>query len=431
MWLLLVVGCIFYGWWDWRFLLLLFFTSGVDFFAAKKIHVQTNQAIAKRWLILSVCINLLTLGFFKYYNFFADSFTQFISLFGLKPSLLTIKVILPVGISFYTFQSIAYVTDVYRRRVNPEHSALRYFAFICFFPQMVAGPIERARHMLPQFKKEMRFNRLYFESGINLVLYGFFKKIVIADNLALFVDEIHKDSTTQSWQMLLTGIFAFSIQIYADFSGYSDIARGCARLLGFKLSRNFYFPYFSVSFRQFWQRWHMSLSSWFRDYVYIPLGGSRVNPNRNLLITFLVSGLWHGANYTFILWGFFHGLALMIERRLTNRIGFRFISGLFVFAVVSYLFTLFRCPDIQQFVNYSRHLFLQPVSSADFSLNMLESNYFFLIPFSGFVLLETVKYKKQNPGKSNCNYAVNVSLLFLIVIFAVFENAPRFIYFQF
>ena len=434
LWVLLLSGCVFYGCWDWRFLILLFFTSGVDFFAAKKIHVEQDPRKAKRWLVLSVIINLTVLGFFKYYNFFAASFVELLSLFHLHPSYTTLHVILPVGISFYTFQSIAYVTDVYRRKVEPEYSALHYFAFICFFPQMVAGPIERAKKLLPQFHKEKTLHRNYFESGINLILYGFFQKIVIADNLALMVDDIHNNVGGYSSGILALGIFAFAIQIYADFCGYSNIARGCAQLLGFKLVKNFYFPYFSTSLKQFWERWHISLSTWFRDYVYIPLGGSRASKSKrnvNLLITFLVSGLWHGANFTFILWGFFHGLALIIEKGFPKIKLPKFIQGIFVFCLVSLLFTVFRSPDMNHFFNY---LFTLASSSNAFSgsvFNAFEGQLFFVFPFVAFITLEVLKYRRKGLAMYPYNYATNLLVILFILLFSVFENAPKFIYFQF
>ncbi len=433
LWVLLISGCIFYGSWNWKFLLLLFFTSGIDYFSAKEIGRTDVKRKAKRWLIASVSINLITLGIFKYYNFFAASFVEFLSTFDLPASFALLNVILPVGISFYTFQSIAYVTDVYRKKIAPEHSALTYFAFICFFPQMVAGPIERARWMFPQFRKKREFSQRHFESGLNLMLYGYFKKVVIADNLANLVDKVHAAPEQFSWQVLLLAYFGFALQIYADFSGYSDIARGCAQWLGFKLSKNFYFPYFSTSFRQFWRRWHISLSSWFRDYVYIPLGGNRASPRRNTfntIITFVLSGLWHGANLTFIFWGFFHGLLLGIERKVKAIRINNYLAGIFVFLTVAYLFTLFRTPSWQYFTRFSKGLFsLQ--QGRTLQVHVLEGGYFFLFPLVLFVLLEAIKFRQSGLRPFRYNYLSNLLLLVTILLFAVYENAPRFIYFQF
>jgi len=434
LWVLLLSGCVFYGCWDIRFLFLLFFTSGVDFISAQQITKSTSSVKRKRWLVASIMVNLVTLGFFKYYNFFTDSFSDFVKLFGFHPSFVTLKIILPVGISFYTFQSIAYVTDVYRKKITPETSALYYFAFICFFPQMVAGPIERAKWLLPQFKKVKHFNASYFESGINLVLYGFFKKIVIADNLALIVDDVHNNINNYGSLSLSVGIFAFAIQIYADFSGYSDIARGCAQLLGFKLSKNFNFPYFSGSLKQFWKRWHISLSSWFRDYVYISLGGSRTSGwrrNFNYLLTFVISGLWHGANFTFILWGFFHGLALILEKSFGKIRPLRPLNALLVFLLVSVLFTLFRSASVIDFINYVRFLFVPSgVLNAAFS-HLTVGGFYFVLPILLFVFLESSKYYKKGLSVYKYNYPANFLILVSILLFSVFENAPRFIYFQF
>ncbi len=434
VWILLLSGCIFYGCWDWRFLILLFFTSGVDFLSAQKIGESENQKAKKTWLIASVLINLIILGFFKYYHFFAESFIDLLNIFGFHPSFTTLKIILPVGISFYTFQSIAYVTDVYRGKIKPERSALHYFAFICFFPQMVAGPIERAKKLLPQFKKEKQFSFLYFETGINLILYGFFKKIVIADNLALIVDELHADPQDHGPEILFLGMIAFAIQIYTDFSGYSDIARGTAQLLGFKLSKNFYFPYFSTSLKQFWSRWHISLSTWFRDYVYISLGGNKISKfkrNINLLITFIASGFWHGANFTFILWGFFHGLGLIGEKSL-NKIRLpKVLSGVLVFLFVAVLFTLFRAASFYDFVNYMQLLLSFNNTSGIGVIHLITGKLFFIIPFLLFVLFEISKYNKKGLSKYKYNMIGNFLILIAILLFSVFENAPSFIYFQF
>jgi alginate O-acetyltransferase complex protein AlgI len=431
---LLLSGCIFYGSWDWRFLLLLFFTSGVDFVAAKKIVQRENSHEKKFWLVLSVTINLIILGFFKYYNFFAASFTELAETFGARLSYTTLHIILPLGVSFYTFQSIAYVTDVFRRKIMPEQSALVYFSFICFFPQMVAGPIERAKRMLPQFRSVKVFKAHYFESGINLLFYGFFKKVVIADNLALFVDHVHSSVDLQGSAILVSGIFAFAIQIYADFSGYTDIARGCAQLLGFRLSHNFHFPYFSSSLRVFWKRWHISLSTWFRDYLYIPLGGNRVRPLRrkiNLIITFLISGLWHGANLTFIFWGFLHGFFLSIEKQIRPLGALKFYRGFLVFIIVSFLFTLFRSPNIRHYCYYLQRLLTSDIPSDWQNLRIFESGAWFIIPLVLFVSLELIKYNRKSIAAFRFNYLLNCVLFLSFILFAVFENAPRFIYFQF
>ncbi len=434
LWVLLVSGCIFYGCWDWRFIFLLFFTSGVDFLSAQKIESTANLILKKRWLIISILINLITLGIFKYYNFFVKSFAELLSAIGIHPSFTALKIILPVGISFYTFQSIAYVTDVYRKQISSEKSPLHYFAFICFFPQMVAGPIERAKRLLPQFKQKKHFNALYFKTGLNLIVYGFFKKIVIADNIALIVDELQANPQQYNSTSLCLGILAFAIQIYADFSGYSDIARGTAQLLGYKLSKNFHFPYFSTSLKQFWSRWHISLSTWFRDYVFISLGGSRrsiYKRNVNYMITFVISGLWHGANFNFMFWGFFHGLGLIFEKHFNQIRILKFIKGCFVFLFVAVLFTLFRAQTFTHFINYM-HLVFKPQSNSILTLaGIIESEIYFIIPLLLFIILEVVKYTKKGLASFKYNLIVNFLILISILLFSVFENAPKFIYFQF
>jgi len=434
LWVLLLSGCIFYGSWDWRFLLLLFFTSGIDFLSGKKIETTDNQKHKKQWLFVSVIINLVTLGFFKYFNFFADSFEALLIYFGFHPSFITLKIILPVGVSFYTFQSIAYVVDIYNNRIKSEKTALHYFAFICFFPQMVAGPIERAKKLLPQFKKEKLQNNNYLDAGLNLILYGFFKKIVIADNLAVFVDKLHNNPQDYNSIILLLGIFAFAIQIYTDFSGYTDIARGCALLLGFKLSKNFYFPYFSSSLNQFWKRWHISLSTWFRDYVYIPLGGNKgsaIKRNFNFLITFIISGLWHGANFTFMLWGFFHGFAYILEKNLPKIKVHKLFRVCFVFLVIAVLFTLFRANSLNSFIKYFSFLFHPNGSNNQIVNCTFTGSHYFIIPFLFFIAIEIIKYTKKGLTPCRFNIFINTSIIVLILLFSVFENAPRFIYFQF
>lgn len=434
LWVLLVSGCIFYSCWDWRFIFLLFFTSGIDFLSAQKIENTTNLINKKRWLILSVVINLLTLGVFKYFNFFASSFVELLNLVGLHPSFTTLKIILPVGISFYTFQSIAYVTDVYRGIVKPEKSALHYFSFICFFPQMVAGPIERAKKLLPQFKSQKKFSKLYLKTGLNLILYGFFKKIVIADNISLIVDELHANPHNFNSISLCLGVFAFAAQIYCDFSGYSDIARGTAQLLGFKLSKNFYFPYFSTSLKQFWSRWHISLSTWFKDYVFISLGGNRgsiVKRNINYLVTFVVSGLWHGANFTFIFWGFFHGLGLIAEKYFSFINLPKFIKSCLTLILVAILFNLFRAKTFTDFINYM-HLLLKPQPNSILTLTgIIESEIYFILPLLLFIILEIIKYNKKGLSTFKYNLEVNYLIIASILLFSVFENVPKFIYFQF
>ncbi|MFG0261475.1 MAG: MBOAT family O-acyltransferase, partial [Novipirellula sp. JB048] len=309
---LLAASYLFYGWWDWRFLALIAISSAVDFTVGNRLTAATRDHHRRRWLMLSIIANLGILGFFKYYNFFIESFVDASERLGIQANLYTLQIILPVGISFYTFQSLSYTIDVYRKHVEPTRDWIAFFAYVSFFPQLVAGPIERAAHLLPQFLRPRTFDPIRAKDGLRQILWGLFKKVVIADNLAPMVDQIFANYSEHNGTTLMLGVLYFAIQIYCDFSGYSDIAIGTARLFGFDLMRNFAYPYFSRDIGEFWRRWHISLSTWFRDYVYIPLGGSRTDSKTrhmiNLLITFTVSGFWHGANWTFVVWGLLHGL---------------------------------------------------------------------------------------------------------------------------
>lgn len=296
----------FYGWWDWRFLSLIAFSSAVDYFVGLGLLKYKERNRRKLLLLTSIFVNLGFLGFFKYYNFFMDNFVQAFSLFGREISVSSLNIILPVGISFYTFQTLSYSIDVYRGKMEPTRNIIAFFAFVSFFPQLVAGPIERATRLLPQFFRKRNFDYRNAVDGMRQILWGLFKKMVIADNCAEIVNMIFSNSINYSGSTLLLGVILFAFQIYGDFSGYSDIAIGTARLFGFDLMRNFAYPYFSRDIAEFWRRWHISLSTWFRDYLYIPLGGSRGNTwmkVRNTFIIFVVSGFWHGANWTFIAWG--------------------------------------------------------------------------------------------------------------------------------
>lgn len=318
--LIVIVSYIFYGWWDYRFLTLIALSTVVDFVIGKNLAKQNNHSIKKGLLWLSIGFNLLVLGFFKYCNFFIESFIDAFSLFGKNFQFEGLSIVLPVGISFYTFQTLSYTIDVYRNKIEPTHNFYSFAAFVSFFPQLVAGPIERASNLLPQFSKKRIFDYKKASDGVKQILWGLFKKILIADNCAEYVNYIFDNSDNLSGSTLLLGAILFAFQIYGDFSGYSDIAIGVARLFGFNLMQNFAFPYFSRNIGEFWRRWHISLSTWFRDYVYIPLGGSRgtkAQTIKNTLIIFLVSGFWHGANWTFIIWGCIHAL-LFLPLILTN-----------------------------------------------------------------------------------------------------------------
>jgi D-alanyl-lipoteichoic acid acyltransferase DltB (MBOAT superfamily) len=309
--LILVASYVFYAWWDWRFLSLILFSTLLDFYLGKALGKSNSKKRSKSLLWTSLLVNLGFLGIFKYFNFFIDSWVEAWGGLGVDLELSTLSIILPVGISFYTFQTLSYTIDVYRKELQPTHSLLNFAAYVAFFPQLVAGPIERATRLLPQFRQARTFSYQVAKSGVYLIIWGLFKKVVIADNCAFFVNQIFDNPDNFSSAELGLGAVLFAFQIYGDFSGYSDIAIGTARLFGFQLMTNFAFPYFSRDIAEFWRRWHISLSTWFRDYLYIPLGGSRVRRSlqvRNVLIIFLVSGFWHGANWTFIIWGALHAL---------------------------------------------------------------------------------------------------------------------------
>lgn len=312
--LLLICSYYFYSCWDWRFTFLLAFSTGLDFFSGLAIANALTKRSRKFWLLLSVAINLGLLGFFKYYNFFVDSFAELLTNFGFEAHFSTLSIILPIGISFYTFHGLSYVFDIYNRKIEPTTNFIQYSLFVSFFPLLVAGPIERATHLLPQIERPRIFDNNSATDGLRQILWGFVKKVVIADNCAEYANLIFNNSSDYSGSTLVLGALFFTFQIYGDFSGYTDIAIGTAKLFGINLLRNFAFPYFSRDIAEFWRRWHISLSSWFRDYLYIPLGGSKGGNwvrIRNMFIIFLVSGFWHGANWTFIIWGGLNALFMV------------------------------------------------------------------------------------------------------------------------
>jgi D-alanyl-lipoteichoic acid acyltransferase DltB (MBOAT superfamily) len=319
--MLLVASYVFYGWWDARFLSLLVLSTVVDFFCSHGIHASSDPARRLRLLRVSIAVNLGVLGFFKYFDFFTSSSVELLNALGLHASLPLLEVILPVGISFYTFQTMAYTIDVYRGQVAPARRFLDFALYVGFFPQLVAGPIERARALLPQLENPRRVDASDWTAAIQLLLLGYFKKVCIADGVAPYVDRAFADPAALSAPDLWLASYLFAIQIYGDFSGYTDIARGVARLFGIRLSVNFRQPYLSSSITDFWRRWHISLSSWLRDYLYVPLGGNRRGRRRtyaNLLTTMLLGGLWHGAAWHFVIWGALHGIALAVHRAVTG-----------------------------------------------------------------------------------------------------------------
>ena len=370
---LLVASYVFYGYWDWRFNFLLFISTIVNFWVGQRIHASNDQKQRKFLLFISVAVNLGILGFFKYFNFFIDSAASLLAAIGLEPHLPVLRVILPVGISFYTFQTMSYTIDIYRDKLEPTENFIDFALFVSFFPQLVAGPIERAKNLLPQISKPRHMTRENVLSGLNLVLLGFFKKVAIADTLAPIVENIFADPTAMSSGQLWTGVYAFTFQIYGDFSGYTDIARGIALLLGFKLMKNFNAPYLSRNITEFWRRWHISLSSWLKDYLYIPLGGNRrgrVRTYINLMITMFLGGLWHGAAWNFVVWGLLHGIYLAVHRMILK--GKKpdlswprtfpgwaadIVKIFLTFHLVALTWVLFRSPDFPSALVYLKGLF--------------------------------------------------------------------------
>jgi len=366
--LLVVASYVFYGWWDARFLLLIALTTGASYLSGLLIEHFEGDGRRRLVAAANIVLNLGILALFKYYNFFADSLSELLRTVGLHADLPTLRLILPIGISFYTFQALSYTIDVLRRQLPATRDAVAFFAYIAFFPQLVAGPIERATHLLPQMLQPRHFSDRHAVDGLRQMLWGFFKKMVVADSCALAVDIIWQSPSEQSALVLALGALLFTVQIYGDFSGYSDIAVGCARLFGIDLMQNFRTPYFATSIADFWRRWHISLMTWLRDYVYIPLGGNRCSPLRqyaNTLTTFLLSGLWHGAAWTFVCWGLYHGVLVCVEKGLRNlrpRSSGRnshfslFTLSLLTFLLVNIGWLLFRAPDLAAFAAYCRGL---------------------------------------------------------------------------
>lgn len=361
---LLLASSVFYGWWDVRYLGLVYLSAAVDFVVGRGLARYDQAPTRKLLLATSMVVNLGMLGFFKYYDFFIVNFTEAFTLLGMPIQARTLGMVLPVGISFYTFQTLSYTIDLYRRRIEPSRDPVAFSSFVLFFPQLVAGPIERASEFLPQFHRARTFDIAQARDGLRQMLWGLFKKVVIADNCARYVDMVYADPGSMPGSALALGTILFAFQIYGDFSGYSDIAIGTARLMGFNLMRNFAYPYFSRDIAEFWRRWHISLSTWFRDYLYIPLGGSRGSRSmqvRNALIVFTVSGFWHGASWNFLIWGALNGLyfvpLVLVQRNRHNlgtiaegRVLPRYddvlrMAGTFLLACLAWIF--FRATDLR------------------------------------------------------------------------------------
>lgn len=446
---IVAVSYVFYGWWDWRFLFLIAFTSFCSWGSGLLIErYNSNPKKAKTISALNIVLNLLILGVFKYYDFFAKEFAE---LFGLSSDGILLNIILPVGISFYTFQALSYSIDVYRGKLKPTHDIVQFFAFVSFFPQLVAGPIERATNLLPQFEKPRRFDYDIAVDGMRQILWGLFKKMVVADNCAVYVDQVFSNYQSHSGSTLLLAAVLFTFQIYGDFSGYSDIAIGTAKLFGIKLMRNFNMPYFSRDIAEFWRRWHISLTTWFRDYVYIPLGGSRVSKAkvvRNTFVIFLLSGFWHGANWTFIVWGAYHALLFLPlillgkNRKHTDVVAMgRFFPSLkemgqmlltFFLAVIGWI--VFRANTIEEAWNYICGLFNKSV----FSVPWLDSRHYYFPVVISIVLMLVVEWLQRDKehafdlsGIKSHVLKFGIYYVMVVALFWFGGHAESFIYFQF
>ena len=450
--LIVTASYVFYVWWDWRFLSLIIFSTVIDYLVGRKLQNEVAQIKRKALLWTSVLVNLGFLGFFKYYNFFLDNFIYSFSFLGTEIQATSLNIILPVGISFYTFQTLSYTIDVYKKRLEPTKDFIAFSAFVSFFPQLVAGPIERATNLLPQFYSKRTFDYSKAVDGMRQILWGLFKKIVIADNCAEYSNLIFNHSNDYSGSTLVLGAIFFTFQVYGDFSGYSDIAIGTSRLFGFNLMRNFAFPYFSRDIAEFWRRWHISLSTWFRDYLYIPLGGSRggtIMKVRNTFIIFIVSGFWHGANWTFIVWGALNAiyfLPLLLTKNNRNNIDIvakgKLLPSLkdFVFMVITFSLTVFawiffRAETIEQAVDITKAIFSASVFSVPYFKD-IELIYPFIPLLILFVLVEWYGRESEyaiehlfTKKKKVFRFAFYYLVVAIIFVFA--NSGHDFIYFQF
>jgi alginate O-acetyltransferase complex protein AlgI len=449
---ILVVSYLFYGWWDWRFLILIFLSSTVDYTVGLLLDRTDKKQPRIFLLATSLFFNLGMLGFFKYYNFFIEAFIDSFSFFGLSLHPSSLNIILPVGISFYTFQTLSYTIDIYRKKIKSSKDIISFFAFVSFFPQLVAGPIERAKNLLPQFERKRVFNYNKASDGLKQILWGLFKKMVIADGCAVYVDNIFANFADYSGGILFLGATLFAFQIYADFSGYSDIAIGVAKLLGFDLMRNFNYPYFSKNIKEFWRRWHISLSSWFRDYVYFPLGGSyegKFKKFRNIIITFTVSGLWHGANWTFVIWGLIHGIYYSLsdlidgldknEKTIIPRRVISFVQILFTFFITVIAWIFFRAESMSAAFGYIKSMIVgiysEPVLTELVIYFSIKGKVFFYV-LCAFVVIEWIQRKKKHVLTLNkVPVIIRWSIYIIILMFTLYtydyHNPNEFIYFQF
>ena len=447
---LLGFSLLFYSFWDWRFLLLIFISIISDYHLGNKIFISEEKNKKKLYLTYSILINLSILFIFKYLGFFINEFQELLLSLGITSNINTLSIVLPVGISFYTFQTLSYTIDIYRKKIIPTNNFIVFSTFVSFFPQLVAGPIERAKDLIPQFEQKRSFDNKLANSGLFLILWGIFKKVLIADNCAPIVDDIFSTDTTQTGISVLIGSFLFGCQIYCDFSGYSDIAIGTARLLGIKLSTNFRTPYLAHNVTEFWRKWHISLSSWFKDYLYIPLGGSKKGHSttlRNLLIVFLLSGLWHGAEWSFLLWGLLHATFLILHRVSKNMYLYRmtknnFLQSLlkisFTFGLVTIAWIPFRANNLP----HSIDLFSQLFSNSLFSIPhhiIHHPNFSISVTFIIALLIteicynHRIKYFKEPYSEfpPPLRYAFYYLILLSIYAYGNFGSNIEFIYFQF
>lgn len=435
--MLLAASYLFYGAWDWRFLGLLIFTTAVDYGCGIWIDSAAEERRRRLILAASVCVNLAVLGFFKYFNFFSDNLRQLALSAGVRLDMPTLKIILPVGISFYTFQSMSYTIDIYRRRLKAEKNFFDFALYVAFFPQLVAGPIERAVNLLPQIKAERAISPRQIDEGLWLIYWGFFKKVFVADNLALIVNAVFAKTGIFPGGEALVGVYAFAFQIYGDFAGYSDIARGLAKLMGIELMVNFKFPYFVTNPRDFWRNWHISLSTWLKDYLYIPLGGNRgsgILTYRNIFLTMLLGGLWHGAAWHYVVWGAYCGLLLMAHRALEHKCVFRadsFVSAVIMFHLTCLGWLVFRSNDMGQAANLLRNIFLNFSWSGD-------AQYYFLklcvmtVPLLAMQAAKKIKDDQLVILKWSAvpRWAFLILMFYLIAMLGEY-GGKEFIYFQF
>jgi len=442
--MLLLASYFFYACWDWRFLSLLLTSTTCDWLLARAISREATRQGARKWVICSVVVNLVFLGFFKYFNFFVESASAVVRSLGFEGWSFGLSIILPVGISFYTFQSISYIVDVYRREIEPAKNPIDFALFVAFFPHMVAGPIMPSRQLLPQIQRERHTTRDQIRSGLWLILLGFFKKVAIGDNLAPIANNVFATPTVASGASVLIGVYAFALQIYCDFSGYTDIARGVAKLLGIELMVNFNRPYLAENPSDFWRRWHISLSQWLRDYLYIPLGGSRdgeLKTYRNLMLTMVLGGLWHGAAWNFVIWGAYQGALLILHRIATTRFRFQWsesrlsslVSRVLMFQVVCYGWLLFRAGSFEQIRNFT--IALGTGLFDVFNSARIGST---IVIVLGAVMLWSIEAwarntddPRTNPGWRLGMGALVCSLMFAAIVLLAPPTAQAFIYFQF